>query len=322
MSHTTTTDDRTFPGGHDGGFRHDALLYAGVDGLVESVVPWMRAGMEADEIVVALVPGRSGSALRDALGPDAAGAHIADMGEAGRNPTRLIAVWHQYLADLGHPRRPLRAVGEPVWPGRSPDEIEECRIHEWLINLAFADQENLWVRCPYDIGALDAEVVDKVGHSHPVVVGDDTPVCGYGGNPDAVSVLEGPLPPAMEPVQEEPITLATLRRLRASVRARAVAAGLGPQRTRDLVLAVIEVCSNSIVHGGGGGILRSWTIPGALIHEVNDAGHITDVLVGRRPPSAAQAAGRGLWLVNELCDLVQLRSSPTGTIVRMHMRTS
>ena len=33
-----------------------------------------------------------------------------------------------------------------------------------------------------------------------------------------------------------------------------------------------------------------------------------------------QVAGRGLWLVHELCDLVQLRSSPAGTVVRMHMQ--
>ena len=31
---------------------------------------------------------------------------------------------------------------------------------------------------------------------------------------------------------------------------------------------------------------------------------------------------RGLWLVNNLCDLAQIRSSPrTGTAVRVHMRT-
>jgi anti-sigma regulatory factor (Ser/Thr protein kinase) len=37
-------------------------------------------------------------------------------------------------------------------------------------------------------------------------------------------------------------------------------------------------------------------------------------------PDGEQEGGRGLWLINQLCDLVQLRSSPEGTSVRMSMR--
>ena len=28
---------------------------------------------------------------------------------------------------------------------------------------------------------------------------------------------------------------------------------------------------------------------------------------------------RGLWLANQLCDLVQIRTLPAGTVVRLHM---
>ena len=35
---------------------------------------------------------------------------------------------------------------------------------------------------------------------------------------------------------------------------------------------------------------------------------------------AGDATGRGLWLANQLCNLVQIRSSPEGTTVRLHMR--
>lgn len=43
---------------------------------------------------------------------------------------------------------------------------------------------------------------------------------------------------------------------------------------------------------------------------------------GRRGPSHPPyvvATGRGLWLANQACDLVQLRSSATGTVVRLEM---
>jgi len=43
-------------------------------------------------------------------------------------------------------------------------------------------------------------------------------------------------------------------------------------------------------------------------------------LVGRLPPPVDQYGGRGLWLVNQLCDLAQIRSSPDGTVVRVRMQ--
>ena len=97
MTQTTTILPPIPSGGH--GFRHEAVLYTGVDGLVATLVPWMREGIESDETVVALVTGRSGEALRTALGSSAAGAHFADKAEAGRNPARIISVWRGLLAD-------------------------------------------------------------------------------------------------------------------------------------------------------------------------------------------------------------------------------
>ena len=32
--------------------------------------------------------------------------------------------------------------------------------------------------------------------------------------------------------------------------------------------------------------------------------------------------GRGVWLANQLCDLVQIRSGAAGTVVRLHARRS
>ena len=79
-----------------------------------------------------------------------------------------------------------------------------------------------------------------------------------------------------------------------------------------------EVATNSIRHGSGGGTLRLWRQEDALVCEVTDPGHITDPLVGRRTPSPATQGGRGLWLANQLCDLIQVRSTPAGTTIRLH----
>jgi len=95
---------------------------------------------------------------------------------------------------------------------------------------------------------------------------------------------------------------------------------LGKARTDDLVLAVNELTTNSVRHGGGAGTLRMWTQENMLVCEIHDAGHLADPCAGQTPPTPDQPSGRGLWVVNRLADLVQIHSSPTGTVVRVHMR--
>jgi hypothetical protein len=64
-------------------------------------------------------------------------------------------------------------------------------------------------------------------------------------------------------------------------------------------------------------MLRLWEQDDRLVCEVQDAGRVEDPLVGRRPPSLGAVGGRGVWLAHQLCDLVQLRSGPAGTTVRL-----
>ena len=96
-------------------------------------------------------------------------------------------------------------------------------------------------------------------------------------------------------------------------------AGLSTPRANDFVLAVNEILTNSVLHGGGSGVLRIWPEKDRLVCEVEDRGRIDDPLAGRRRPDPDQPNGRGLWMANQLCDLVQLRSTGGGNFVRLHM---
>jgi anti-sigma regulatory factor (Ser/Thr protein kinase) len=98
-------------------------------------------------------------------------------------------------------------------------------------------------------------------------------------------------------------------------------AGMSRDRRKDLVLAANEIATNSLRHGGGMGTLRSWTDDGSMICEIHDRGVIADPLVGRRRPSPSEDGGRGIWLANQLCDLVQIRAHDRGNVVRLHLRT-
>jgi anti-sigma regulatory factor (Ser/Thr protein kinase) len=100
----------------------------------------------------------------------------------------------------------------------------------------------------------------------------------------------------------------------------AAEAGVEGARVADLVLAVDELATNTLRYARGEGRLRAWRENGSLLVEVADQGHIADPLAGRDCPPPDHVGGRGLYLVNQLCDLVQLRSSPEGSVVRLHMR--
>jgi hypothetical protein len=67
-------------------------------------------------------------------------------------------------------------------------------------------------------------------------------------------------------------------------------------------------------------VLRVWQEGDMVVCEVSDRGRLDQPLAGRSRPELDGGAGWGLWLANQLCDLVQLRTLPDGTIVRLHLR--
>ena len=86
------------------------------------------------------------------------------------------------------------------------------------------------------------------------------------------------------------------------------------------MLAVHEIATNSVRHGGGVGMLRLWRTGDELVCEIQDAGYIRDTLTMRRHPGRLASASRGLWITEQICDLVEIFSSPRGSQVRMHKR--
>ncbi|HEU0251369.1 MAG TPA: ATP-binding protein [Solirubrobacteraceae bacterium] len=116
-------------------------------------------------------------------------------------------------------------------------------------------------------------------------------------------------------------SLSSLRAARRLVAREAELAGLGVGRREDLILAVDELTTNSVTHGGGRGSLSVLRTKTEIVCEVRDKGHISDPLAGMRQPRPEQLTGRGLWVVGCLCDRMQIASSPGRTAVRVQMST-
>jgi anti-sigma regulatory factor (Ser/Thr protein kinase) len=303
------------------GFSHEAYLYTDPAQFLESCLDFVRAGLAAGDAVLVAVPEPRATWLRQFLGGEL-DVTVVDMAGLGANPARIIPEWRAFLDRAAADGRTVRGIGEPVWADRSPVELAECLLHESLLNLAFDGGPAWRLMCPYDATALPGRVLDQAVAVHPTV-GDATgrrPSPTYHAVPAARGLRGDPLPPPDGVPAELPFTTSELASVRRLVRRQAEAAGLAEDPTDDLELAVDEVAANSLLHGGGRGVLRVWTEAGSLVCEVADEGVITDPLVGRRQPSLDRTGGRGLWLANQLCGLVQIRSGAAGTTVRLHAR--
>jgi anti-sigma regulatory factor (Ser/Thr protein kinase) len=305
---------------HPDGFHHEALLYPGAAEFMTGVLSFLRPALDAGHPALVVLTMAKIDAVRNALGPAAEKVTFADMTDAGGNPGRLIGVWQRFIdghADASE----VRAVGEAVFPGRSPAELAECSRYEELLNVAFGTATPLRVLCPYDVPALPEPVIQDARRTHPYLTtgrpGDEQASADF--RPADVADFYGrPLPPGPGDAASMMFERGGLGSLRAFVTARAEQAGLGQRPVTALVAAVNEIATNSLQHGGGHGELRMWTDDGWLLCEVSDQGHLTAPLAGRVPPAAGQ--GAGLWLANQLTDLVQIHSTSGGTAVRVHQK--
>jgi len=300
-------------------FHHEALFYDGDAEFVDRCSAFATEGLERGEPVLVMVGSRKLELLRHALDGRADEVAFVDMEVIGRNPARIIPAWGRFVADQNGDRGGgMRGIGEPIWAERRADEMAECQLHESLINLAFADADSFRLVCPYDTSSLSDDVIAEARCSHPIVSEGGGPEESgtYRGLPTVAARFSEALSEPPGGADEYTVTLDGLRDARDIVRERATQAGLG-ERVDDFVLAVNEVLSNSLHHAQEDGRLRIWNEPGGLVCEVHDGGHIRQPLVGREEPSTGQIGGHGVWLVNLVCDLVQVRSSVDGSTVRM-----
>lgn len=293
---------------------HCAFLYRDEREWLDGVCAFVAPALSAGEPVMVAAAARRHPLLRERLARHAEAVNLVDMGELA-NPARLIPTYREAAMRAGGE---MYLVAEPGWPGRTADEMAEVILHEALVNRAFAGAR-IRILCPYDVSELSPEVIEAAHRTHPCVVAGGRRMAGRYSTDSECEAFRQPLPEAPGHATRIRFTLDGLTRVRAAAAELAARAGLDAGRRGDLTVAVNELATNSVRHGGGAGELRAWTVDGEVLCEIHDGGRITDPLTGRRNPQPASPDGRGLWLVNQLCDLVQLRSSHLGTTVRVRM---
>ena len=282
---------------------HHAHLYGSPDEYIRAVAAFVEAGARKGEPVMVALPGPKGDLLKPVLAGLRGVEHV-DLGDLGRNPGRFLPAAMDFVADHAHP---ARIVAEPIWPGRDRDEVAEAARQESLVCRTRAE----WpaeMLCLYDGRRLPPGTISEMWRSHPDVtaLGINLSSAGYLGEPGSIPDSHWPLEPPPSSGETIEMDFYRVNPVRAGARAVAARAGLPVERVEDLVLAVTELAWHSILSGGGTGRLRMWTkSSGAAVCEVLD--------VSGRPEAEE------LWLVNQLCDLVQVRNGPAGTLIRIRI---
>jgi anti-sigma regulatory factor (Ser/Thr protein kinase) len=309
------------PGGAAGSgenLSHLAYFYDDERDYLSYVSAFALAGLRDAEPVFVGVPGRKAALLRERLGAESHLLRYGAIREMGRNPARLIPDLRAFIDD--HPGRRVRCVSEAIWPGRSAAELCEATRHEALMNLAFASAAATIV-CPYDIGGLAPSVLGGAERTHPALLrnGHTQSAAGYAGRGVVPAECESPLP--APPADAEVISYETsLRPVRHLVASHCAALEMAGEQITNLVIAVGEITANTLRHTNAGGTFWVWHTGEEIICQLQDQGWIADPLAGRRRRSP-EDSGHGLWVVNQVCDLVEIRTSRAeGTIIRLHMR--
>ena len=303
-------------------FAHEALLYAGVDSFVDGCTAFIREGVAAREPVLVVVATHKIALLREALNGAADGVALRRHGRSRAN--RPGSSRPGRTSSTEPARRPSGARNRRTDLGRAlGDELVECQRHEALLNVAFA----------YAAAAAALPVRHERAAGRGDRRGAAQPPDRRRGRrrlaSDRYRGLEAVAAPFDAPLPDPPPTAIELRASTATarwtadtlvVRPRGADAGLSPCAANDLVLAVNEIATNSVRHGGGAG--RAAHLAGRRHARLRDRGRRLDRRSARRPAQARSEPARPARALDGEPALRPRADprAPPGNVVRLHMR--
>ena len=304
-----------------GPFRHWACIYHDDRQLLETAVPFLAAGLAAGEPVLAVTTRANLELIGAALGERAGDVDYAESVFFGRRPPQRVAAFNRYWTRHAAAGRGVRILAEPAWAGRPAREVAAWTRMESALNVALAAARIAMI-CPYDTRTLGPDIVADAFRTHPAqITGEELSPSGDFADPGefARSCDTGPL--AQPPAGAAAFGFdGDLRGLRRFIADRADAYGVTGDRAEMLVLAVSEVGAYLKNQGPGTAAVRAWEQPGAVVCDFRQPGdNVSDPLLGLRPAGLEPGAGDGLWLANQICDWMEVRSGAEGCAIQLQV---
>jgi anti-sigma regulatory factor (Ser/Thr protein kinase) len=299
--------------------RHSVLVYETVEEFLATIVPFVGAGVEQGDAVIAVAARANLIALRETLGRMPPWVRFVDDTDWYARGPRTMGRWTSFVdTQVSAGRRQVRVVGEVVWPSDRNQHWEMTRF-EVAATLAF-DTRPVLVVCPYNVATLPDTVIDAALATHPGVIRKGA-TCA---NPAFIDphAFVAPRIPTLEPptahVSKE-FAAYDISSAARFVEGRARLAGLQEAAVQRLTAAVSELALNAAVHTGGSIRVAAWQGDGAFVCQVEDEGAgIADPGVGFQPPSAGDPRW-GLWQIRDAVDRIEFGRTGRGSVVRLCM---
>ena len=306
-------------------YTHDALLYDSPAHLVDVARPFLLDGLAAGDAAVIATSAATADLLREAVDGHPA-VHVLERGDVYRARTPASITTFRRLAQqraaegIGR----VRVVGEVDF-GRTERDWLEWQRYEAVVNEALAGWP-LWGLCVFDTQRLPQPLLDSALHTHPYLA----TAAGRADNPlftEPADYLRA-LPVPVEPLEStlprlHAAHVADFAGLRHAVAAELAGVAAAEDALQDFALAVDEMTSNALRHGGEPVDLRLWIGEDRIVCTIGDRGTgWDDPFAGYGPAHGDDLSrgGMGLWLARQLCDHVDITTGPDGAQVRLTLR--
>jgi len=310
----------------EGAFEHWACIYDDDSQFLETVLPFLADGLALGEPVLVVTTAANLELLGAALGERSAEVDYAESAFFGRRPPRRVGAFYRYWKggqDISGGRR-VRIVAEPVWSGRSAREITAWTRMESALNVTLAST-SISMICPYDARTTDAHILADALRTHPAQVAGSrhSPSPQY-TDPAAFARSCDARPLAQPPEGAETFGFdGDLRALRRFIAGSAGAHGVSGDRADMLVLAVSEIGAYLKSQWPASATVRTWEQPGSIVCDFRQPGAIiSDPFLGLRPAELVPGDGDGLWLANQICDWMEIRSDAAGSTIQLQIPSS
>lgn len=301
------------------GLVHDAFVYSSEEEFLAGALPFLEEGIDLREPIIAAPTPANGDLLRARLGRPAKAVDWAESQKAHRTVERLAILLEFIDRQPNRDVARIRVFGEPCWPPGGGPGVAEWKRYESFLNVALGDYP-IWMVCPYDASRLSQDIVEDAHLTHPAMGygAGRTPSPGYLEPAEFARRIDAvPIPRAPEDASERYFGHAGAVRRFVSVEA--CAAGLPDDRRNDAELAAGEVAANVFLHAADVARVRTWTTDASFVFDIDDTGDgIRDPFAGYAIAGPLEPGGRGLTIARRLADVVEIRPTPTGTLVRLH----
>ena len=303
---------------------HAAAMYGTDTELRARATPFLRAGLDRGEAVLAIVPARVEQVLRSALGGDDDRVRWQEPGLSDQRLGEAFETFRGFFADRHAAGEPARLLTQNDLDG-DPDRLAAYLRLEAVSTEAFGPFGYTWA-CLYDRRRHPPDMLDSVGQVHPHLIADDGGPVPSTSHVDPGAYLEshpGPVSSAPEPAELdiELTAPADLPAMRPRLRTHSTGIGRDRDEVDAMLIAVTEVVTNALQHGRAPCRLRVWTAQSVLHVRVDDHGHSPGLaMAGYWRPTSPTSDPMGLWVARQLADVMHTQTTPNSTTVELQFR--